>query len=192
VSALNLDPNDFDAVKKRKNRNLKVLLGLAALIAVPLIGTTLAASITIGTSGTPVQFGQGITMAAACQTNAITLTPSATYTNAVNTNSDSTSTLGNSFTLGTVAVTGIDSACNNKYFTIKAYDNTAGSTPLTVASGTSDNTRMKVQFKTSGSPVKDSGADYSVTGTSTSFTVALLTKPAAGSVYKFTVETSDS
>ena len=195
MSSLNLEQHEPAPAKKKNNRNLKIFLGIGALIAVPAIGTTLAASITINTAGTPVQFGQGITMTAACQSTGITLIPSAAYVNAVNNATDTVSTLATSFKLSTVAIAGLTSACEGKYFTIKVYDNQSSSSPLTVSAGSSPvSTRLKVLFNAAGStiPAGETGKDYTIASTSTSFTLTLVTQPSAGSVYKFTLESSDS
>ena len=192
MSSLNLEQHEPAPAKKKNNRNLKIFLGIGALIAVPAIGTTLAASITINTAGTPVQFGQGITMTAACQSTGITLIPSAAYVNAANNATDTVSTLATSFKLSTVAIAGLTSACEGKYFTIKVYDNQSATGPLTVSTG-SPATRLKVLFNAAGSTIPaGESANYTITSTSTSFTLTLLTQPSAGSVYKFTLESSDS
>ena len=50
MKTLNLGSDDEPVVKKKgNNRNLKIALGLAAVILVPTIGATLAGNITIGT-----------------------------------------------------------------------------------------------------------------------------------------------
>ena len=67
MNTLNLGSDDEPVVKKKSNtRNLKIALGLAAVILIPTIGSTLAGSITVGT-GT-VEFGQGFVTTAACDT----------------------------------------------------------------------------------------------------------------------------
>ena len=86
------------APKKSKNRNLKIVLGIAVLVAVPVIGTTLAASITIGTSNAAINFGQGVVQATACD-SAVTVTAATSFTN---------STGAGSFKTGDVTITGLD------------------------------------------------------------------------------------
>ena len=58
MNTLNLGSDEIPATKKKSNtRNLKIALGLAAVILVPSIGSTLAGNIAI--SGAAVEFGQG-------------------------------------------------------------------------------------------------------------------------------------
>jgi len=77
MNILNLGSDEMPEKKKKSNtRNLKIALGLAAVILVPTIGSTLAGSITV--SGGSLEFGQGIVTTAACDTT-ITVTPEAFY-----------------------------------------------------------------------------------------------------------------
>ena len=105
-----------------KNKSLgKSLFAIVGVVALAALGTTLAGSITIN-SGQSVEFGQGVSVTAACDAvGGITLAPSATFVNAVGTGT---------FNLGTISFSGIDSACVGKVFTVKAYDNVANSSPL--------------------------------------------------------------
>jgi hypothetical protein len=67
MSPLNIHPEEEVAVpkkKKKQNKALKVMLGIAALVAVPVVGSTLAGTITVNTGGN-VNFGQGSASAAA-------------------------------------------------------------------------------------------------------------------------------
>jgi len=103
------------------NKSLFAIVGVVALAA---LGTTLAGQIQLN-SGQSVEFGQGVSLTAACDANAgITLAPSATFINAAS----GTGT----FSLGTIGFSGIDSTCIGKVFTVKAYDNVANSAPLTL------------------------------------------------------------
>jgi hypothetical protein len=106
MNTLNLGSDETPATKKKSNtRNLKIALGLAAVILVPTIGSTLAGSITVGT-GT-LEFGQGTVTTAACDTS-ITVTPASAL-------------VADTFMATTVAVTGIDGAgCGGKTFTFNA------------------------------------------------------------------------
>jgi hypothetical protein len=184
MSPLNIHPEEDRAVTKKKNNKvLKVLLGISALIAVPVIGTTLAASITIGTG--PIQFGQGVQQAVTCDSG-VTVTPTAGFTNVNG---------GGTFSLLSIAVTEIDSACDGKTFTLKVYDNTGGSSAQTVASPSPTPsgavaTALKVVFVAAGTSTEVGNSDMSVTSTTTSFTVTLGTTLASGSVNKITVETN--
>lgn len=191
MSPLNIHPEEATvSPKKKKNKTLKVLLGIAVLVAVPVVGTTLAASIGINVSGgsnTPIQFGQGVVQATACDSE-VTVTAGSAFTNV---------TSAGSFGLATVTISGIDTnACADKTFTVKVYKD-SDATPLTVAAptpsatGSITTTALKVVFKASGSHVlSEAESNYTVSGSTTSIVITLVTKPAATDVYKFTVESS--
>ena len=55
MKVMNLESEEEPVVKKKSKRNLKIALGLAAVILVPTIGSTLAGSIAV--SGGSVEFG---------------------------------------------------------------------------------------------------------------------------------------
>ena len=105
MNTLNLGSDEMPEKKKKSNtRNLKIALGLAAVILVPTIGSTLAGQINIGTGS--VEFGQGVLTTAACDT-AITIVPQAAL-------------ISGSFIATTIAVSGVDNAdCDGKKLTIK-------------------------------------------------------------------------
>ena len=66
MNTLNLGSDEIPATKKKSNtRNLKIALGLAAVILVPTIGSTLAGTINVGT-GNQVEFAQGYVGTTAC------------------------------------------------------------------------------------------------------------------------------
>ena len=108
MNTLNLGSDEMPEKKKKSNtRNLKIALGLAAVILVPTIGSTLAGSITV--SGDAIEFGQGVVTTAACD-GAITVTPESAL-------------VGVGFIATAIAVTDIGAAgCTGKVFTIKALD----------------------------------------------------------------------
>jgi hypothetical protein len=191
MSPLNIHPEEaVNVPKKKKNKTLKVMLGIAALVAVPVVGTTLAASIGInvnGGSNTPIQFGQGVVQATACDSE-VTVTAASAFTNA--------SSAG-SFGLSTVTISGINTDdCADKTFTVRVYRD-SNATPLAVAAPTPSatstitTTALKVVFKANGSHVlSEAEANYTLGGTTTSIVITLVTKPSATDVYKFTVESS--
>ena len=115
MSPLNIHPEeDLSKSKKKNNKLLKILLGIGALIAVPVIGTTLAAQITIGTGN--LNFGQGVQQATACD-NAITVSVASSFDNAAG---------QGSFNVGNAVATGIAySTCAGKDFTISLFDDTS-------------------------------------------------------------------
>jgi len=108
-----------------------VLASIMLLIATTFFfKTTLASNITLSSSG-PVEFGQGITLAAACSgSSALTVTPAATFSN---------SSGGGAHYFSSVTVSGIPSSCNGVDFNISAYNTTGNAlaifnTTSTVAS----------------------------------------------------------
>jgi hypothetical protein len=119
------------AAKKRNvNSSRKTILGIAAAAAIAVVGSTLAANISINT-GSGLEFGQGLTATAACSGgDAITMTPASSFTNG-------SSTSGTFYMSGiTFGGTGLgtNDSCNGKTFTIQAWDNTSGSNALTISS----------------------------------------------------------
>jgi hypothetical protein len=111
---LHLDDENSGASseKKKWNKSPKLILGLAVLIAIPVLGTTLAGSITVNSgSGGKINFGQGQTQAVACD-NDVTITPYAVYA-------------AGKWLLETITVTNLDtqaSGCQGKNITVAAYD----------------------------------------------------------------------
>ena len=178
MNTLNLGSDDEPVVKKKSNtRNLKIALGLAAVILIPTIGSTLAGTITVGTSNT-LEFGQGVTATTACSPT-LTITPTSVLTSGV-------------FYLDTIVVTEINSACTDKYFTIKVL-NSSG-TPQAI--GTSAATFCRVQFKLL-SPFTATANAGATCGTISAadadeFTLTPTTKPATTAVDKLTIESGSS
>ena len=119
MNILNLGSDEMPEKKKKSNtRNLKIALGLAAVILVPTIGSTLAGSITV--SGGSLEFGQGIVTTAACDTT-ITVTPESFLSEGA-------------FIASSIAVTAIEnSACDGKAFKFRIL---SGTTPQIIGSGT--------------------------------------------------------
>jgi hypothetical protein len=180
--------DETPAKKKSTNKYLKILLGLGVLFSVPVIGTTLAATIAINGGGSnTVNFGQGVIVAAACDST-ITVTPYSTYVEA-----------DNAFKLSSVKISGLDPVgCASKVLRIRFYPTTGSAdSALTVASGsaTTDAIIVTMQATPSNStaPTKESSANYSVSNLTsatdpTEFTVTLVTQPAASSVDRVTIE----
>ena len=116
-----------DVKNVKKFLNKKAIGFLAAgsiLIAIPIIGTTLAATITIN-SGTAVQFAQGSITTATCDA-AITISATSTYSN--------------DFYLKTITLSGINlvSGCEGKTLTVSAATTASPSIPGTISSGVTD------------------------------------------------------
>lgn len=178
---LNLESDQPKSAAKKNNRALKIGLGVGALVLVPVIGMTFAASITIN-SGTAVQFGQGFQAATACD-SAITITPTSSF---------STPT----FSLATLALSSFDTnACAGKKITVKVL-NSSG-TEQAVSNGTSPaDTRIVFTLPASAGAVTEDDAtnNYTISDSnktsSDTITITLTTKPAATSVDAFTIESA--
>ncbi len=178
--------------RRRKSTN-KPILAIVGVAAVAVLGSTLAASITLNSS-TSVEFGQGVAQTSSCDpTTGITVNPTATYQNAAN--------AAGSFKFGTIALTGISSDCAGKMFTIKVYDN-ASSDPLTInsASGTTAWKFATFYFASPTATNKSSNINTDVTsyaagsGDNGTYTVSF---PTTGQidpadVFKITLESSAS
>jgi len=187
MNTLNLGSDDEPVVKKKSNtRNLKIALGLAAVILIPTIGSTLAGAISV--SGGAVEFGQGISQAAAC--GDLTLTPAAGLVNASG---------AGSFKLNTVTLSALPAGCSTKTFTIKAYG-ASSDTPLVLSARTGSAAIVTPTYADdacSGVVVATLPATPNETATCTAaggvgavvITVGS-SALAAGTIYKFTVESS--
>jgi hypothetical protein len=179
MNTLNLGSDEMPEKKKKSNtRNLKIALGLAAVILVPTIGSTLAGSIAV--SGGTVEFGQGVVATAACD-EIVTVTPTSVLTNSM-------------FFLNTIAVSDIDTAaCDGKYFIIKAlYQGTAQ--PMGASNATL--CKFRFDFESSATATASSGADGGSCLTqgysTTSFTFKPASAIATSLVEKITLESSSS
>ena len=153
--------------------NLNTGLGLAAVILVTSIGTTLAGSIVIN-SNTEVEFGQGIVTTTVCD-NTITVKPN--------------SILGSEqFLLYNIVFSEIGYGCNYMYLTIKVL---VGDTPQII--GSSSATAGKF-FRTSELWTSISGgctkSEQDRNGTT--FTITPGTEVAASLVEKITLESSST
>jgi hypothetical protein len=116
-----------DVKNVKRFLNKKAIGFLAAgsiLIALPIIGTTLAGTITIN-SGTAVQFAQGSITTATCDA-AITVSATSTYSD--------------DFYLKTITLSGINlvSGCEGKTLTVSAATTATPSIPGTISSGVTD------------------------------------------------------
>jgi hypothetical protein len=174
MNTLNLGSDEMPEKKKKSNtRNLKIALGLAAVILVPTIGSTLAGSITVGGVG-GVEFGQGIVTTAACDSE-ITVTPASAL-------------VAGAFVATTVAVSGIDNNCDSKFFTLKILN---GSTEQII--GDNGEFLCKFQFTaTAAATTNTSGGCYVLLDDSTSFTFQPGTSVSSDVVGKITLESSSS
>ena len=117
-----------DVKNVKKFLNKKAIGFLAAgsiLIAIPIIGTTLAGTITINPGSTGVQFAQGSITTVTCDADI---------------NISATSTYSNDFYLKTITLSGINlvSGCEGKTLTVSAATTASPSIPGTISSGVTD------------------------------------------------------
>lgn len=169
---------------RKKSASSKITLGLAGIATVAILGSTLAANISLN-SGAGVEFGQGVALTSACDSE-ITSTPTATFVNASS---------GGSFNFSTVAFSGIALACADKTFTLKAYGDSSA-TPLNIATVSSTSySQATFKFSAGASGTTSPGivtANYTA-GTSGlgTFTLGFSgTQATSGAVYKLTLESN--
>jgi len=187
MSPLNIHPEENQpATKKKNNKLLKALLGISALIAVPVIGTTLAASITIGSGA--IQFGQGVQQATACDAT-VTVTAAASF--------DNTTSAG-SYNMGDVVISAIDDDCNAKKFTVSLFGDSSDTAVASCVvdnlngSGSATAVTTATACTVSGST---GGVKYTSTVSSDANTLTVRfgdasSAIAASGVYKITVQTA--
>jgi hypothetical protein len=106
---------------RQKKSSTKGLVAAAGFAAIAVLGSTLAANISLN-SGT-LEFGQGVAVTSACDSDGITATPKAVFANAAG---------AGSFNFASVAFSGIADLCLGKTFQLNAYGNTSA-TPLVIA-----------------------------------------------------------
>ena len=175
--------------KKRKSRNLKIALGVASLILLPTIGSTLAATVTIGTSNT-LEFAQGITSTTACDST-IKLQP--------------VSSLNGSgvFIISSIEISTLNNdtggGCAGKYLTLKVMDSSTTLVNITNAANSGVATQVKFQLPTTctdAAAIADSPDTNATVGslvcnaTTGSVTVTLVTSVLTTNVDKITLESS--
>jgi len=170
----------------RKKSSTKGLLAVAGFAAVAVLGSTLAANISLN-SGT-LEFGQGVSVTAACDDNGITATPRAVFANAAG---------SGSFNFASISFSGIKDTCIGKLFTVNAYDN-ASATPLVIATN-GTNTYSVATFVVSATQGQKSS--YISTSSAVSWGSADAraleigfngTQATSGAVFKITLQSSDN
>ena len=169
-----------------KKSNLKSLAGLATVAAVAVLGSTLAANISLGT-GSAIEFGQGVQTTSACDSE-ITLAPKVTFVN---------SATNPQFYLSTVSFTGVDgtsNGCQNKVLTLNAYGNT-DATPLSLASA-SNVAYSSATVAVKSSPTVSSAITIAnaanMTASTASFDLVFQNpQSTSGAVYKLTLQSSN-
>ena len=158
---------------RKKNSSSRSVLAIMTVAAVAALGSTFAANISLN-SGAAVEFGQGVAVTAACDA-AITVTPGATFTNTIATPTPAaTPTNLGTFKVGTVTITGIDSACVNKVFKLQFWDitNTAARTITTTGA---THLMAKFQYKASPCVPYTEGGSATTTATTASTPITLIT-----------------
>lgn len=180
-----------------KKSNLKSLAGLATVAAVAVLGSTLAANITLGGNG-GIEFGQGVMTTSACDSS-ITLSPKVTFNNVAG---------GGVFYLSTVTFSGVDAStntggsdegCQGDYITLNAYGNLLA-TPLQLATyNTSTQVNEGKVYITATNPISQTnGVTISATtggtaSTALGFDMGFSTPSStSGAVYKLTLQSSSN
>ena len=185
MALLDIEIEEIDKpVKRGLGKGAKVAIGLALLIIVPAVATTLAGTITIGSG--PISFGQGVVQATACDPE-ITLTPTTEVDNAAG---------AGIFKIKTIVLSGIAAACSGKTFKVQAFGNESDD-PLTLsASGAGSPACVaSATFASSAwSTISQSNNDcvgvmtYGANGANI-LTFTTTTVLNAANVFKFTLET---
>jgi hypothetical protein len=193
MAPLNIHAEESVAPKRKKNKTLKILLGIGALVAIPVISTTLAGTVTIN-SNSSIQFGQGVVSTATCD-DAITVSLDSAF-------------LSGSFVLENINLSNLNTTptssevgCGGKYLKIRAYN--ASNQLVVIDSAATTNTLIVFQIPTSGTTqpnpaTSNTSAVTTITGWTSeqgAATDTLVlningTQPAAGSIAKITIESS--
>ena len=179
-----------------KNKNLKSLAGLATVAAVAVLGSTLAANISLGT-GSTLEFGQGVQVTAACD-ETITLTPKVTFVNGANP----------VFMLSTIGFADVDgrainqgtkvsggTGCATRTLTLNAYGDVSA-TPLQIATSAASAQLSVATIGINGSTPTTSagfviGNTANLASATSSFDLGITTPSAtSGAVYKLTLQSN--
>ena len=168
---------------EKKRTSIRGLVAVAGFAAVAVLGSTLAANISLNSG--PIEFGQGVANATACDNDGIVVTPRSSFANA--------SSAG-SFNLASISFSGIHDNCTGDLFTINAYGDTSA-TPLNIAtSGTSQfnvATFVLASSITARSAYINAIANTSSTNADTAEIGFNGTQATSGAVFKITVQTSN-
>jgi hypothetical protein len=164
---------------RQKKSSTKGLVAAAGFAAIAVLGSTLAANISLN-SGT-LEFGQGVAVTSACDGDGITATPKAVFANASG---------AGAFNFASIAFSGIASGCANKLFTVNAYGDTSA-TPLNIATVGASSYNVATFVFSATLP----GSSYISTGSYTSSSAEIGfrgTQATSGAVYKITLQSSDN
>lgn len=175
---------DFTTSQPRPKRTLKrlsVAIGVVALLGASVLGSTLAANISLNSGGN-VEFGQGVLTTTSCD-NSILVTPIATFINAENAGSHKFSGLSLS-DVDTTDNTGASQGCAEKIFTIKAYKSNGDLLSPSYRVAVNSDGDFVSEDGTVSTGVGNNVSDYSTLNFQSS-TIA------AEDVYRITIESSD-
>jgi hypothetical protein len=178
-----------------KKSNLKSLAGLATVAAVAVLGSTLAANISLG-SGSALEFGQGVQTTAACDSS-ITLSPKVTFVNNLTNPQFYLSTISfsdvDTRTAGSAATSG-GTGCAGKTLTLNAYGETSA-TPIGFATASSTLVSVATIGITTSTITTSPG--FTIAGVTSAGTALAgfdfgINQPAAtsGAVYKLTLQSN--
>lgn len=165
----------------KKKRSLGIIIGVAVFAGVSTLGSTLAASVTIGSG--PITFGQGVVQAVACDSS-ITVTPATSFVNTAG---------AGSFLLKTITVSDLDNAasnsstgagCGGKNLIIRAYGDSDGTALTLFSGGTSIEAAVN---STIASTTVNTGVTVATSAGTLVFTITDPTLAATG-IFKLTVE----
>jgi hypothetical protein len=180
---LDLENSNSSKPARKNKTSVRGLVAVAGFAAVAVLGSTLAANISLNSG--PIEFGQGVAVATACDEDGITTTPRSTFANASG---------GGQFNFASISFSGIDDNCSGKLFTINAYGNTSA-IPLNIA--TSGVNAFNVATFVLGNNIT-AKSSYINTVSSTASTDADTveigfagTQATSGAVFKITVQTSN-
>ncbi len=170
--------------RSARKSSTKTIVGLAAAAVIAVVGSTLAANITLASGSS--EFGQGVAQATSCD-DAITVTPAAKFVNA---------TGAGGFNFDNVTLSGIKNACAGKTFKLSAYGDT-NNTPVSIATvGATVYTSATFVWATTAATalsVSPAIATSGWSGTTDAGAVTVTfngTQATSGAVYKITLETN--
>jgi hypothetical protein len=176
---------DFDSTPSQSPKSGKSIKGLVAMAmfgAVAVLGSTLAANISLNSGS--LEFGQGVAVTTACDPDGITTTPKAVFAN---------SNGAGQYNFASIALSGIHNNCAGDFFTVNAYGDT-NATPLNIATvgATSYNVATFVYSATlPGSSYISTGSYASPSGNAGTAEIGFKGLQAtSGAVYKITIQTS--
>jgi hypothetical protein len=165
----------FAPEDKGPKRKVKGPLALSILVVVGalFLQNTLAANISLG-SGSAIEFGQGVQVAAACSgSSTLTLTPYSSFIN---------SSGSGSYYLNSVKVSGIPTSCYGADFQISAYDSVTSTalpifnTSTRVATVYNNNGTFELGVGSSGMSITSGSGTFTVTFSSPVATAALVSR----------------